>query len=63
MEDLDLRQVIYMRALKVSRQYLAPNTRLEVDAYLRSGLPIPPKLAGVVLRALAQHERKVNNVR
>ena len=63
MPDLDLRQVIYIRALKVARQYLAPNTRLEVDAYLRSGLPVPPRLAGLVLKVLDEHERKMNNVR
>ena len=53
-------QVKHVRALKVARQYLAPNTRLEVDGYIRSGLPIPVELAGVVMRALRKHERNKN---
>ncbi len=56
-------KVIHVRALKVARQYLAPNTRLEVDGYIRSGLPITPALAKVVLSALSKHERKMNNAR
>ncbi len=53
-------QTEYIRELKVARQYLAPNTRLEVDSHIRSGLPLPTALAGVVLIALAEHERNKN---
>lgn len=60
MTETDLKQVIYIRALKVAKQHMAPNTRLEVDGYIRSGLPIPVELAGVVLRALDEHERNKN---
>lgn len=53
-------QVEYIRELKVARQELAPNTRLEVDGYIRSGLPLPTSLAKVVIRALATVKEKQN---
>ncbi len=54
-------QELYIQELKVARQYLDPRgTRLEVDAHIRSGLPLTPALAKVVLGALAYHKEQVN---
>ena len=60
MTDPELQNVIHVRSLKVARQYLAPNTRLEVDACIRNSLPIPTALYKVVKAALDKHERKMN---
>lgn len=47
----------YIQELKVARQYLDPRgTRLEVDQHIRTGLPLTPELAKVVLAALAKHK-------
>ena len=42
--------------LKQVRQYLAPNTRTEVDAYLRTRIPINPVLAQRLSELLRSHK-------
>jgi hypothetical protein len=46
--------------LKVVRQYLAPNTRLEVDAHLRTGLSLSDPLVELLRKKLAQHKEQEN---
>lgn len=58
---MQTKQQDYVQELKIARQYLDPRgTRLEVDAHIRSGLPLTTALAKVVLAALAQHKEQVN---
>lgn len=42
--------------LKVVRQYLSPNTRLEVDAHLATGLPLNEPLVQLLRKKLAYHK-------
>lgn len=54
------RQIEHVRELKIARQYVSPNIRMEIDMHIRLELPIPTALAGVVLDALAKHKEKQN---
>lgn len=46
--------------LKVAKQFLSPNVRLEVDAFLRTGIPITPALARVIRAVLADNKEKLD---
>lgn len=41
--------------MKVARQYLSPNVRLEVDSHLATGLPLTEPLAQLLRELLANH--------
>jgi hypothetical protein len=48
------------KELMVVRQYYAPHIRLEIDAHLRTGLPLNEPLVELLRKKLAQHKEHVN---
>ncbi len=47
--------------LKVVRQYLAPHIRLEIDAYLRTGLSLSEPLVRLLRKKLALHPKEITH--
>lgn len=49
--------------LKVARQFLSPNVRLEVDDFLRTGIPMTTALTRVVRTVLADNKEALHHER